>query len=555
MNNKGECPLCRKAELYHLSFIYCDDEYGTVPEGIAEHVKTCSYCQKKIAELKGLLDECPEAETSKAGHFTEDQLQYLELNLAFLDKEVRCSTIRPFLPKLLELEFKIGVLTPITTHFEHCESCRNDLAAIKSLALTGSQLKTLSMIFSHKSEGECESWSDASESIQSYVNLDFEAIEPSVLRHLCHCSVCQLLIYKLRAKRLKGMDKKQPGTSFCESVSFSNLFDYCFPYEMADDLNGETKSSEQFIKHLRQCPECLGKVQRLHEEVYAIKQRAESGIVTIYDLADTKEFISTSESGNTDDLQVGAETPCQSESAKSKYPRPMFFRKGLGYLTKGAVAAALIFAVVFILQSIPSAQASSLEQIYKAIQEASNVYIQRFSSESLNPIQEKLILKARGIYAVRDENGYSLLDLQKQTKTTVSINNPKSEEVALTEDEIIEWEQRKLNGALGLLPFEDISQLPPDPTWRQLTGKDLLSSEYIGPGYEVYELSWSAETLQGGKTDFKCHVIIESETNRPIKTEFYEQIAESGEFILIAVQKVRYLSDDSIEDCLKGFPR
>ena len=553
MSYKRDCLLCCEAELHYLGIIGGDD-YGMVPQYIADHVKICSYCQRQVAGLKKHLQGVADAETSQAEHFTEFQVHAMAQHLAYLGKKVSCNTVKPFLPKLLEQKFEIGVPTPITMHLESCESCRKDLTTIKSLGLTSEHLVKLSELFSCRFEVGCKSWSDTPESIRSYVNLDFKAIEPSVIRHLCHCDICQILIYKVRAKRLKAMDQKQQKTPLCESVSFSNVFDYCFPCEMVGDKNGGAEFKESIIEHIRQCPECLSKVQRMHEEIFAIKQRPESGVVTIYHLDDSEKFISTSESENVDILQIDAETDCQSESEKSRNIKPNFFRRGLNYLPRAAAAAVLVFAVMLFCQSIPNAKASSLQQIYKAIKGASNVYIQMFTAKSANPTQEKLISRTRGIYAVRYGNDSSLLDLQRQTKITAGLNNSEPKEVSLTGAETIAC-KRKINGTLGLLPFEDISRMPQNAVWKQLSDTDLLSGEYTGAGYKVYELSWSDETWQGEKKDFKCHVFIESEKNRPLKIEFYERMAESGEYELQTVKKVRYLSDDSMEDYLKAFFR
>jgi hypothetical protein len=486
----------------------------------------------------------------------------LELHLSYLGSKISCNIVKPFLPLLLE-HHKIGIPTPITVHLDRCESCQNDLAIIKSLGLIDKQLKALHLMFSSKSGTECVNWSDASESIQSYVDFNFQAIEPNVLKHLCYCGVCQLMIYKLRAKRLEDLQQKQISTLPCKSTSFCDVFDYCFPYEMADHGDGDqyAKFREPFIAHLRQCPECLGRIQQLQEEIYAIRRRPESGVVTIYDLGRAKESVSTSESENIYDgfpIKVKALTPVRKtalgKSSKGEHVggcNIKLFRKGLNYLVKGTIAAAVILVIALFLRSTPTATAATLEQIYEAIQKASNVYIQKFVAGSSNPIQEKWISKSAGIYAVKDKNGFSSWDLQKGVRTTKKPSGAESEEVQLTEAEIVTIRQRKFGGSLGLLPFECISQLPKGARWSKADDRDSSLAEVDS---EVYELSWSVETLQGEKTNFKWHVFVKSGTNKPLRTEFYERTLGSSEYELQIVQKVEYLTEEASVEHFLSIP-
>jgi len=559
MNDNNQ--LCKEAETYYLSFVL-GTEYGDVPEHIAEHVETCRRCQNNLVTLKESLLACDDKEALQSKQLTQDQLHILGLHLTHLGREVGCNIAKPFLPSMLERNFKIGTPTPITVHVDRCESCKKDLATIKALELTSKQLKVLSSLFGDKLSGECVHWSDAVTAIQSYVNFDFHTLEPKIVKHICCCSLCQLFIYKLRAKRLENLGQKEVNMAFpCETVSFSDVFDYCFACEAISSNDQYSKFRESFVTHLRQCPKCLGKLQQIHGLIYAIKQRPESGVVTIYNLGEVKDSSSVGEHENIYDgfpLNVKTfETFPQKiikDVPKRRSTTDSFgvnlLKNGVKYFVKAAVAAVVILAVALFLRSISTAKAVTIEQIYKAIQNATNVHIQKFVMGNSEPVQEKWVSRSLNIYVVQTQDGVTLWNLSKGEKIIKSAGDAKPETSPIDQATLADIMRRKITGSIGLMPFENISQIPDGAKWKEsphLNVGDAVDNTI------VYELTWNELTHEGKLLPSKWRAFIDEETYLLRRGELYQRQTNDAKYILIGANNIEYLSKNDILEVLEKF--
>ncbi|GAG28141.1 unnamed protein product, partial [marine sediment metagenome] len=88
----------------------------------------------------------------------------------------------------------------------------------------------------------------------------------------------------------------------CEEVSATDIFDYVVSYGLdpADDQYAKFRKS--LTSHIVTCPNCLAKMQTLHNTVYNVAERAESEVVTIYNIDESAKAEAISES---DDLYAG----------------------------------------------------------------------------------------------------------------------------------------------------------------------------------------------------------------------------------------------------------
>jgi len=66
----------------------------------------------------------------------------------------------------------------------------------------------------------------------------------------------------------------------CESVSPSEIFAYTIPFGLDPANDQYAKFRPSFTSHLIKCQTCLGKMQELHNTIYAILERPDLGIVT-----------------------------------------------------------------------------------------------------------------------------------------------------------------------------------------------------------------------------------------------------------------------------------
>ena len=99
----------------------------------------------------------------------------------------------------------------------------------------------------------------------------------------------------------------------------------------------------------------------------------------------------------------------------------------------------------------------------------------------------------------------------------------------------------------GLLPFDDLSEVPPDAKWQQVPHEDI---ETAVPGTKVYDLTWTEKSLRGSVVHIKWRGYIDSETKLPKRIERWMQ-TEEGQHQLLTVEEVAYLSADQIRTVIK----
>ena len=204
-------------------------------------------------------------------------------HLMYLGQRVGCEIAKPFLPYQADDELKISVQTPITAHIMECQDCRNDIDIINELELSQQQIVRLGQLFTevnHKDTVDCV---EAQKAMRSVAELDFGATTADVLKHLCLCQNCRELLYQERKTILESLSVCNLSQGFsCELVSMVEVFDCCVPFDF--DATGERRLEidPSLMSHLSKCPRCLGEMQRLHNTIYAILKRPESGIVTCY---------------------------------------------------------------------------------------------------------------------------------------------------------------------------------------------------------------------------------------------------------------------------------
>lgn len=552
MDKKEKKPICKEAELYYLSLAF-GDEYGDVPVQITMHVKSCNDCLRQIQLLKDRLSTA-EATDSEDNRLSEVQLHILGLHFAYVGKKVGCETSKPFLPSLLEPSFNIRIPTPISVHVDRCESCNRDLADIQAMGLTGKQLKTLNSILDNDFSVQNVDCTVAADSIQQFVNFDFQAIRPEVVKHLCCCKVCQSLVYRHRASAIRNLSQENVTTAFpCESVTFSDVFDYCYPYGFVPCSDQYASFRKPFVNELKQCAKCLQKVQDLHQRVTFIKQRPESGIVTVYEIGETPiSEITTKTQNNYSGFPVsvnatksiGQDSSPGTEQNKSlnKNIGTRIIKVGLKNIVKAAVAAAIILVAFLFLQSTPTATAVTIGQIYDAIQKAVNIHIQQFSSGNPKSLQEKWVSKSLGIYAIKDKNGFIIWDIRNNEKhlELTTQQQPKIAPLSERQSALI---QKRVQGSLGIMPFEKAIQVPEDAKWQEL---NTSAMENISSDTRVYELIWTKLTREKTLMFYKWRGFIEASTNNPIKVEFYVHSSDEDVYELTATYTIEYINESSI---------
>ena len=550
--------LCRQAELYYYDFVYSESR-GLIPESIVNHVEQCQHCREQINQLKAVLSQADglESQQSQVGSAVTTMLK---LHFAYVGKLVTCNIVKPFLPTLLDQTLGMRIPTPIVTHVYDCQQCTEDLDIIRRLNLSRKQLYRLSQLFAEKPAGSNISCTEAQNAIPSVVSMVFRETDSEVLKHLCTCPICRGLLYKERQRICDSLPEYTPSVEFpCESVSASDFFDYVVPYGIDPANDQYAKFRKSFTSHVSNCPNCLARMQQLHDTVYYIAERAESEVVTIYHIDESTKAEAISES---DDIYAGfpirVERANRGDEVNAGRSASTI---GLGAALKQKVSAmnlkapvktaiataAVILIAVALLLHTPTAKAVTIEKIYKALEKVKNVYISKYVPDKTEPVQEKWVSRTLNIYMSKTGKQLVSWDIPNGIRKSKQLDTTVTETAPLTDDVIADIKQ-KMSGSLGLMPFQDISEVPEGTQWVRVSEEGL---ESVAKETEVYDLKWG-EKLDNDSIVFrKCRFFVDVRTNLPQRIEVYMQLTADDVYTLGAMTAVKYLTDSEIQTFIR----
>jgi hypothetical protein len=469
----------------------------------------------------------------------------LRLHFEYIGEPVKCDTVKPFLASLADPVLQIRIPTPITTHVNKCKTCCDDLQELLDLHLPHKYLCRLGQLLAEIPVEDKLNCSQAQAAIPAVVSLAFYETDAETLKHLCTCTNCRKQLYLHREsirKELLLNSTSQNGFQ-CKAITAADIYDYCLPYgiEPADDEYAEFR--ESLTSHLRSCPKCLTKIQQFHRTISNIIERAESGVVTIYNIDESESYAGLpigSEMADTEDNLPIEEPKTINLTARLKKKATALNLKPL--FKAGLAAAAVIVIGLALLFNTPAAKAVSFEQICRAIEKVRNVYITQFSTSNTEPDQERWVSRSLNIYMTKTGEKFVLLDLaNKVMRETGSFETSPLSTIMVTET------KKMMTGFLGLVPFHDTALLPDDIEWKYAGNNDL---DNITQATDKYELTWLKKTGTTHTVFNKCVFFVDSK-NRPLKTEVYRKSESDTKYTLESVMEVQYLSDEEIHSKIK----
>lgn len=546
---------CRQAEFYYYDFLF-EESHKSIPGPIVNHIAGCKHCQQQLNQLEDALCRPDSGQAQICSAVTT----MLKLHFGYIDKPVTCKVARPFLPALLDPALEIRVPTPITVHLDHCQGCSDDLETIRKLNLNSKQLGRLSQLFAEKPGEDKVGCSQAQAATFGIVLMHFQETSQAVLKHICICPNCRKSLYRYRddfSKELLREDRSQE-QSPCEHTSSADIFDYAIPYGLDPANDQYAKFRQSLTFHVRGCPTCLAKMQQLHNTVYGIAERPESDVVTIYHTDESAKARAASESGSPYSgfpirvEVVGREDELAAEQSASTISfADALKQKGstlnLKSWTKaGLAAAAVILVAVALFVKTPRAEAVTIDQIYKALERVTNVYIASFVPDREEPTQEIWVSRRLRIYMTRTGSELRLWDIRNRVEKVKRLGEPTIETRFLS-DETAARMREAMAGFWALVPVADISLVPDGAQWRRVP-KDSIKAV---PGGDTYDLTW-AEKKYGGDVVFRrWRVFVQPETNLPQRTELYQKQAGDDEYTLKGVKVADYLSESEIQAVLQ----
>ncbi|MHC4362092.1 MAG: hypothetical protein ACYSTZ_04640, partial [Planctomycetota bacterium] len=399
--------ICNKAQAHYYDYL-CGGARESIPEEMVAHIDNCRCCQAEVNQLKAVVAGAEERGDSTSAQATTATVTNLRLQFAYAGALVSCDTVKPFLPSLAVPALGVRVPTPITVHLDRCRQCSSDVETIRQLRLTEKQLFRLGQLFAEGPTVDANVCARAQEVLGSVGLMLFEGISAETLRHLCICPACRRLLYEYREGRVqKILESLEGPPSACAAVSDTDVFNYVVPYGMDSDSDQYATFRESLTSHLINCAGCLSRVQKLHNIVYGILERRESGIVTRYDVSTT----SRSATGDAD--HTYRQWPINVRVLDKSRPARPAFTSMKKLIRPAAVAAAIVLAAIFLLNA-PVAQAIDLGQVYKALGQVKNACFSAFDAGKSEPTQEMWISHTLGTMMLRNDAKCVLWDVENR---------------------------------------------------------------------------------------------------------------------------------------------
>jgi hypothetical protein len=509
-----------------------------------------------VRRLKVILAEGEEQTVGNATQTNKAITTYLRFHFVYLRAFVDCKILKLFLPSLAIPALEVSVPTPITVHLDNCQKCTSDLKTIRRLKLTSKQLGRLGQLFAEEPGIDAHMCSEAQNAVASVGAMAFEGISPEILRHLCVCPKCRELLYEDRKSRREELPQNSDQSPLpCGAVSPADIFDHVIPYGIEPDHDMHVMSRKSLTSHLINCPRCLDKMQKLHDTVYGILDRHESGIVTCYNIRESGgESTVNSPDGLYKDWPIevqvfdnSAETETVEKGvfehvATSLEPKPKVLRP---FIKLAAAAAAVI--LIAVLLNIRSAGAVDLDRmISKALERIDTVCLETFATfdttEDAVPTQEIWISQALNCKLYKTGAGYFLWDIKAGSKITRDLNTGSITTIPLNTGVFLNVKET----IRDLLLLNSKQEVLEGAKWLPVADEDI---ENPIPGTQVYVLVWTDKSLIGSLIR-KWRVSIDVETKLPKRIEWWVKLGQEQEQCE-SVTEVSYPTIDEMKAVIK----
>ncbi len=465
--------------------------------------------------------------------YVRQMAQVLRSHFQWADKDLGCETVRMYLPSMASGKLNLRIPTPLTAHLDQCKACRGDLEALRGLALDFERSVRLTEMRNASGGDEGGLCAAAATAIPAVAAGRLPGIPPAILRHVGICPVCRRAVYINRERMLDelqragGVPCSVPDQPDC--VGTGLIFDLAAPW--AATRTGEVDAAA--LEHISKCGSCLRRVQTAHQTVSDFLEHRESAVATRFHLLSDQELQSDAHSADYFGypIRVGVAR----------------LRAGLGCLSRrvliragAAVAAVVAIAGGLVVLSLNTAQAVSLEAVYRAIHEARNVYVAGFEAGHDNPIQEQWVSREMGLRLLKTGDQLTLWDSAAGARTWRE-GPEDAVRTSMVDRDTADGIKASIEGSLGLVPFAEFTGVPAGAVWRRLGAE---------AGREVYELSWDVQVDPTITVLSKWRLYVDMASLIPVRVESYRKRPHDADFVPATVVVARPLTSAEMRDAL-----
>jgi len=457
----------------------------------------------------------------------------LGAHFRWADRQVECRTARAYLPAMACGRLSVRIPTPLTVHLDHCEACRADLEAISDLDPGFEGAVRLTEMLNVRQASRKRTCEAAAGAVAAAAAGRLSEIPPEILGHMRTCRVCRQAVYDSRQALIDGLDR-HGGKTHGRTPDPRNCISGGQVFDLATMWPGGCQTDAATLDHVRQCAGCLGRIQAAHRTVSGFLEPRESVVATRFHLVGDEER--RSDPRSTADyfgypIRVGV---ARVGARFGHLSRRMLVRAG------AAVAAVLAIAGGLVLLSLNTAHAVSLKALYGAIGEIRNVYIAGFEAGHDRAFQEQWVSRELGVQLLKTGDEWMLWDSTAGARTwRTGPDGPIASQVV--DGEMAQEMKASIEGSLGLVPFEQFTDVPDGAVWRRLGGDG---------GHEVYELSWSRQVAPAVTVLFKWRLYVDTASLMPVRVESYRKRPHDADFVPATVVTARPLTSVELRDAL-----
>jgi hypothetical protein len=539
MTSSNSNLLCEQAASHYFDVLSGQIE-GNVSKEMLSHIQQCDWCRAEIERLKTTLKDGDAGDVTQK-HIRHAVITSLRLQYAYTGEEVACGQVKPFLPSLADAVLETRVPTPITTHLDNCRQCADDLQTIQQLNLDHSQLCRLGQLFAEIPTADPKLCSETKKIISNIARLDFRDVSPEILKHVCLCSYCRKTLADKLSEELGRMPSSQERSSIPGGhLLYQDLFNIAVPY----GAKHPDEFSESTVSHLSMCVDCFERMLSLHRTLFDIYTHPQSGTVTRFQL---KPLAQGGEEGALfDDADWPIAVEVTHKAAVMNKPKQVVKINLKPFIKPAAVAAVLLFAL-FLYFGTSSARAIDLLQIFSAVAKAANIHIVSFVSDKTEPVQEQWVARAINISIFKTPTEMILWDIPNSSRRVKNLSTGAVEKTPLSDD-MAAGIKKNLEGTLSLRPFDDLSKMPQGAKWQEVTSVDGQSAT---ADTKAYDLTWTEAGSAGSVLFKKWRVFLDVNTNLPQRIEWYQKIADKGDYALTSYVLVDYLTEGQIQTVVR----
>ncbi len=548
--------LCHEAREYYYDLLCHED--AAVPETIVRHVEHCPFCRDQIDRLKDAVSETasPADASDSAG---DGIVEVLSRQFGYLGEPVDCSHVKPFLPDLLIPSHQVRIPTPITVHVEHCPQCAQDLASIHKLGLTDGQLERLSLFYGRSAGRDGLLCGEALSATVALAAFSLEGFDPVVLDHVSVCPRCRARVHRQRAHARGSLPAgpARDGILSCGEISTADLLDYVMPFGLAPAaINRADGRRDALVTHVRACRRCMDRAQSLHETIYAIAERADSEIRTLYHSQDDAQDACGQAGASVYRYPVRVEVLQRQEVPDAAGDPPVACgrserRTRAGRMAKlpfkTFAAAAAVVAASWLMMNASTATGMSVRDLLRAVERAANVHVISRYGDLPQPSHEMWVARDPDMFAIRTGAECTVYDLGKRNKRVIRPDLGPGASVKLTRQEFDRGTtlmRESLGNIFGnALPDDNFSPAGDVPSDRP------------GGLWSVYELTQRYRTSSGVAMLYRWRVFIDPALQLPVRIECLHRDSEELPWRSAGVTTFTYPSETEMENEIRALSR